>query len=924
MARLRVLLAGIFRRGRVETELSDEIEFHIDARVRHLVEQGLPLDDARRQARIEFGSVERYKEEVRVVRGYSLVDELRADLRSGLRSLRRAPGFTAAAAISLALGIGANTLVFGLLDATLLRPLDLPQPERLVTVWNVPDVTRPDQLGTSSIARFYAMRDMAQAFQSVAAHNGIACGLKTLGLEDGSTPPERIVGQSVSPSMFRTLGVEPVMGRTFTEEEDLADQVAPVIVLTHGMWQRRFGGDPAILGRTITIDRMATTVIGVMPPGFDLFGPQVEFLLPLCLTRAQVESRVGGNTVIARLKPGVSIAQAQAEVDAISARLAASDPVRHKGQGSRVEPYQRSRARLAGVAGQPSGDYGSSLLILQGAVAFVLLIACANVAGLLLARAASRRTEVAVRMALGAGRWRVVRQFVTENLPLALLGAVGGVLLARVGLAVFVATAPPDVPRLEHLAIDLRVLAFTAATVLLTTAVFAIAPALQASNVPFVSAVKESSRSATLDGRRQGPRRLLVTAQVALALVLLVGAGLLIHSFVRVVRNELGANPRNLLTFDFRYPQRGSYTLIGRYRDGSLYEVDPRPAEAAERVLDRLETLPGIVAVAAINRSPFSGSTLLVPFILDGHPDTAPVATPADMAARPTVDYIAITRGYFNVMGIPIRRGRDFTARDDGRAAFVVILNETMARQYFANDDPIGKYMRLDALPDEPLRQIVGVVGDTRTGPFQGVHEPAVYVPHLQQTSRFGGPAVYSRIGMNFVVRTLGGPMAMLPSIKRAVAEIDVATPVAGATTVEQTLDVQVRHLRLYMLLLTMFGVVSAILAATGIYGVMAHAVAERTREIGIRMALGASLWDVLVMVLRHATLVVGAGLVLGVTASLALGRLIASNLFQVTPTDPVTYAAVSVLLLLVAVIACLVPGRRAATVNPTVALKYE
>jgi putative ABC transport system permease protein len=312
-----------------------------------------------------------------------------------------------------------------------------------------------------------------------------------------------------------------------------------------------------------------------------------------------------------------------------------------------------------------------------------------------------------------------------------------------------------------------------------------------------------------------------------------------------------------------------------------------------------------------------------VPFVVDGHPETLGVSG-ADASARPTVDYIAITRGYFDVMGIPIRRGRDFTARDDGRAAYVAIVNETMARQYFANDTPVGKFIRLDSLPDEPLRQIVGVVGDTRTGPFQSAHEPAVYVPHLQQTSRFGGPAVYSRIGMYFVVRTLGEPMAMLLSIKRAVAEVDAVTPVAGAGTVEQTLDVQVRHLRLYMLLLTVFGAVSVILAATGIYGVMAHAVAERTREIGIRMALGASLVDVLVMVLRQGTLVIGAGLVVGLAASLALGRVIAASLFQVTPTDPATYAAVCALLLLVAGVACLIPGKRAATVDPTVALKHE
>jgi putative ABC transport system permease protein len=923
-AALRSFVTGLVRRHRVEDDLSEEIAFHLEARVDDLTRCGMSPDEARRRARQEFGSLERYKEEVRSARGLRLVDELRSDLLYGWRALRRSPGFTIVAVASLALGVGANTLVFSLLDATLLRPLDLPDSDRLVAIWTVP-TENPEQLGTSSIPRYFALRDQARSFDSVAAFNGIACGVKTLGYERDGAAAERILGQTVSPTMFRTLGVQPIMGRTFTDAEDVVDQVAPVVLLSHRSWQRRFAGDPAIVGKTITLDNAATTVIGVLPEGFEFFGTDREFFAPLCLTRAQVESRVGGNSVVGRLKPGVSIAQAQAELDALALQFAASDPARHRNLGFHIESLKRSEARLFNATGQPSGEYGPSLVILQGAVAFVLLIACANVAGLLLARGTTRQTELALRITLGAGRRRVLRQVMAESFPLAVVGAAFGVFLAWLGLKLFLTIATAGYPRLEGVSLDLRVLGFTAIVALSTSVVFAIVPAMQASRITLAEASVRSNRTATGNAARQRTRSVLVAGQVALALVLLVGAGLMIHSFIRVLENELGADPRNLLTFDFRFPSRESFKGVGMYRGSGLFEVSPIPARTVDRVVERLQSVRDVAAVAAVSAPPFGGQSFTIPFVIEGRP-LPPAATPGLVSAadQQTADYFAITPGYFDVMNIPLMRGRDLTVHDRADAPLVVIISETMARRFFPDQDPVGQYVRFDFVPNEQRRQIVGVVGDTLLGPLQTIHTPAVYVPHVQQGPTFVGPFVYLRIGMTFVLRTAGEPRAALPRIKSAVAEIDRATPVAEVRTVEETLSSHVRQLRLSMWLLGMFGAVAALLAGTGLYGVIAYSVAQRTREFGVRMALGATAARVLAMVLRHAMGIIGSGLALGFFAALLLSRLIQTSLFQVTPTDPATYVSVALVLLLIAAIACLIPVRRATAVSPIVALRHE
>jgi putative ABC transport system permease protein len=920
-------------RWRQDRELDEEIEAHLDLEVRANLDRGLTPEQARAAAFRRFGNRTQVKERAREGDPFFSLETFGRDALYGLRSLRRSWGFSAAAIVSLALGIGANTLIFSVLDSTLLKPLALPDPDRLVVLWNVPDRSKPDQLGTSSIPRYYAFRDRSQSFESVAAFNGLACGIRNLGFDQDGVPPERILGQTISPSMFQVLGVSPAMGRAFTDDEDRADNVAPVALISHRTWQRRFGGDAQVVGKTLTLNRVPTTVIGVLPEQFDFFGRDLEFFAPLCLTRAQELSRVGGNTIVARLKPGISIAQAQAEVDSISAQLAASDPARHQGIGTRVELLQRAQARYFNTDGRPSGDYRSALLILQGAVAFVLLIACANVAGLLLARTASRRGEVALRLALGAGRWRLVRQLVTESFPLAVVGGTLGVVLSWVGLRLFLRMAPPGFPHLDQVSLNVRVLGFTALIVVVTTVLFAVVPAIQASKATLVDPMRDSGRSATGGVERQRARSLLVTGQVALALVLLIGAGLMFKSFVRVIEHDLGADPQNLLTFDFRLQwgagssdSEGVKPLAERYRDMSLWEVSSGPGLTFDRVLARLRTLPGVASAAAVSAPPFGSQNLALPFLIEGRPvPTSPsIRGEGRIETQQTANYSAVSSGFFNTMRIPVLRGRDFSEHDTVDQPYVAIVNQTFASRYFPDADPIGKRLALDFVPNEPQREIVAVVGDTAVGPLQHQQEPAIYVHHLQQTSRFAGPWVYMRVGMTFVLRTTGDPMRMVESVKRAVAEVDRNTPVAAVQTMEQTLDGQIRNLRLYMFLIGIFGGVAALLAATGIYGVMAYSVAERTREIGIRMALGARARDVLRTVLGQATWMIGTGLVAGLAVALAITRVIQSVLVEVTATDPATFGAVTAILASIAAIACVVPTRRATSVDPTVALKFE
>jgi putative ABC transport system permease protein len=828
------------------------------------------------------------------------------DIVYGFRMLLKKPGFTVVAALSLALGIGANTVIFSLINTTLLRPLSYPDANRLVMIWSVP-LDSKDQLDGVLAPNYTAFREKAQSFEAMGGIRGNVC---SVGADDHGHPPERVDCENYTPSMFQALGVKPLLGRVLAEDENQVDNPAPVLLISSRFWQRHFNNDPHVIGTTMRVDGVVKTIIGVMPPNFYVWEDQADFWTPLNWTHTEVRSTQYTMGVVARLKPGVPLKQAQAEMDTLASQLAISDPDRNKKRGAVVQTMTESLY----------GGLRSPLLLLQGAVAIVLLIGCANVAGLLLARAASRRTEIAIRTAIGAGRWRIIRQLITESVPLSLLGGLAGIFLAWGGLRLFVATAPPGFPRLNELSLDLPVLGFTVLVAMLTAVLFGIVPAIQASNPDLVGSLKESGRSGTDGVARQHMRSVLVTVQIAMALILLIGAGLMINSFVRIQNNPLGADPKGLLTFDFRFSRDEAIKEYGRYRNAGLWDVSPVTNLTFQRVYERVQNLPGVLSAAGASTPPMAGA-LNMGFLIEGRP--APPPTDNGQPGQ-TASYIAITPNYFGTLRTPILQGRDFTDRDTASGSPVIIINQTMAKRFWPAESPLGKHIRMDYVPDEPLREIVAVVGDVRMNRQQRQIGPAVYIPHLQQTPRWMGAGYSTRAGMFFVMRTSGDPLSLTTSVQRAVAEVDHNKPVASIRTVEDYLDQQVQYVRLYVLLLSIFGAIAAGLAAIGIYGVMSYSVAERTREIGIRMALGASIGDVLRLVVLQALVLLSIGLTLGLAGSFALTRYLKSALYEVTATDPATYISVSLLLAAVAVIACLVPTRRAVSVNPTVALRYE
>jgi putative ABC transport system permease protein len=827
----------------------------------------------------------------------------RQDLLFGARMLLARPGFTIAAVLSLALGIGANTTIFSLIDSSLLAPLPYRQPDRLVALWTSL-VDRPAVRSSTTAQNYLAWKERARSFGAVGASFGFPVNLGTS--QDGS-PAERIDGTRFTASMWDVLGVRPLLGRVFTADEDRNGSPAPVAVLSYGFWQRRFNGDPRIVGQTIRLDGVETDIIGVMPEGFDFASVDTALWSPAGFSPQQLTSAASFLMVSARLRPGVTIAQAQAEMKALSQGLAAESP-------------ERNRNVTVAVQGLRSAFYDDvqrPLLVLQGTVGFVLLIACANIAGLLLARSASRRTEIAVRSSLGAGRARLIRQLLTENVLLAVIGGIVGCGFAWAGLRALVAALPPDVPGLINAHIDLRVLLATALLSVATGVIFGLAPALQTSVVDLSSALKESGRDGMVAGPTQRFRSALVTVQIGLALMLLIGAALMANSLLKLLNNPLGADPKNVLTFEFRFPQNELMRAVDRYRGVGLWEIFPVTDLTFDRVWERIQTIPGVRSAAAISRAPLSGNAMGMQFFIEGRP--RPESGNGQNAA-----YFAITPRYFETMKIPILRGRDFTRRDTATSPLVIIINRTMAQRYWEGQDPIGQHVTLDFVPDEQPRVIVGVVADSVIGRFQRQPTPMIYVPHLQQQNRWQGPAWDYRAMMAFVMRTSGEPMALAQSVRRAVTEIDPGKPAANIRTVEDYLGQQARGLELYATLLGIFGAAAGLLAALGIYGVMAYTVAQRTREIGVRMALGAGGFGVMRMVLLRAAILLAIGLVLGLGGAVGLTRVLASELYEVSPTDPMTFVVVTIGLSVVAAAACLVPTWRAVNVNPTVALRYE
>ena len=798
------------------------------------------------------------------------------DIRYGIRNLARHPGFTAVAVITLALGIGANTAIFSVVNAVLLRPLPLADPERLVWLWD----TQP-QLATTptSLPDFLGWKQQNQSFEHLAA---FISGKSFVDAGDGTT--DTPIGL-VTPELFSVFQVNPILGRTFTDEETLPGRFR-VAVLSHSMWQSRFGSDRNVSGRTIQVNGAAYTIIGVMPAGFS-YPDRAELWRPLPIDPAKLDPGPHYLNVVGRLKPGVTLAQAQADMSTIAARLSQQYKEKNAGHGVKLES-------LTNVV---VGDIGPALYVLLGAVGFVLLIACANLANLMLARVGARQKEITVRTALGASRLRIVRQLLTESIMLAVAGGLAGLLLAIWAVSWIVSFSADTIPRVQEISVDRRVAGFTLLISVLTGVLFGLAPALHVSRPDLTDALKESGRT-TAGLRRNRLRSGLVMSEVALSLVLLVGAGLMIRSFAKLNQVDPGFDPNRVMT-------------LGVSLLRSKYPEDEQVAQTYSQILDRAAAVPGVVSAGAISDLPLTGSNTSDSFTIEGRP-------PIARESWPSTEYHVVTPRYFESMGIPLLSGRDVAPSDTRRSPNVVLINETFARRHFAGENPLGHRLKLQGQERDPLL-IIGVVANARQIGLDEPPRPELYVPLLQDPLS----TEYQR-SMTIVARSKSDPGTLAAPLRAAVTAADKSMPVYAFKPMTEYLRDSLARRRFNLILLTVFGCVALTLAAVGIYGVISYGVTQRTHEMGIRMALGAKPRDVLKLVVRQAMMVALIGVGIGLLASWALTRLMKGLLFSVSVTDPITFVAIAVLMSLIALLACLVPARRATKVDPLVALRYE
>lgn len=797
------------------------------------------------------------------------------DLRFGARMLLKRPGFTAVAVLILALGIGANSAIFSVINGVILRPLDYADPDRLVVVWE--KIKQTDQLELAP-DDYFDYRDSAQFIEHLAASDRRNYNLT------GGDDPVRIEGAAVTASLFPALGVAPALGRTFSPEEDRAG-ADPVVVLSYGLWQRRFGGDPKIIGRAISLSGAAHTVIGVMPASFQFPPSQAQsgVVRSELWTPRRLETETGRNShslfVVGRLKPGVTMAQAKAGIETIAARRQQTSRDTHESIGANTLPLGDQVARRI----KPS------LMALLGAVGIVLLIACANVANLLLLRAASRRKEIAIRAAMGAGRARLLRQLMIESLLLALLGGGAGLLIAYWGVDALLTLGGGVIPRADEVTVDARVLGFTLLISLLTGVIFGLIPALRASGLDLNEALRDGGRISTGGSNRL--RGALVVAEVALALVMLIGAGLLIKSFWRLQQVAPGFNPENLLAME---------TSLASAR----YDTPQSQAAFFKQTLERINSLPGVQSAAIVNNPPLSSRRSVDGFLIEGRPE------PRSRSETPLADYRSISPDYFRAMNIPISQGRAFTEADAADAPPVAIVNEAVVRRYWPNESPIGRRIKMR----DRWQTIVGVVGDVRQSGLDAEASTHVYMPFAQNPQ--------GRMGL--VIRTSAEPMSLAAAVRNQIGAIDKDQPVYNVQTMERTVADSVSPRRLNMLLLGILAAVALALALTGIYAIIAYSVAQRTREIGVRIALGAQRRDVMRLVVGHGMSLALLGVAVGLALALGLTRFLSGLIYDVSATDPATFAAVVALLAIVALVACYIPARRATKVDPMIALRYE
>ena len=806
------------------------------------------------------------------------------DIRYGIRGLLKHPGFTAIVVVTLALGIGANTAMFSVINAVLIRPLPYNEPERLVTIWEESPERGMYQMPVS----FANLRDWVEqnhTFDQISAYTFTNLNLT------GAGEPARLLTVRSSANLFPLVGATPLLGRAFLPEED-REGANRVVILGHNLWQSRFSSDPGIVGKSLTLNNQSHTVVGVMssnfqfPVGFGYMGKvlnePIDFYVPLAASGRETERGNYSFFAIGRLKPGVTIDQARAEMTMIERRLEQQYPDGNAGIGISLVPTQEQTVK----------EIRPALLVLLGAVAFLLLIACANIANLLLARAASRKKEIAIRTALGASRLRVLRLLLTESLMLSLAGGCLGFLLALWGTDALMALAPDNIPRLNEVGVDARVLAFTLAVSVVTGIVFGLIPGMHAAKPDLNEALKEGSRGSMASTAGKRTRSVLVAIEVALSLVLLIGAGLMIKSFLRLQQMNLGFNPDNVLAV--------SLTL-----SNSRYPAERQQAAFFQEALERLQSLTGVKSVGATTGLPLTLSVSGSDFRIEGRPEP-------EAGKEMIINTRSVSPGYFDTLAIPLSKGRDFSNRDKSDAPKAAIINQDLARIYFPNEDPIGKRITFD--DGKSWISIVGVIGDVKQLGLESSAKPEVYFPYLQAAAP----------SMSLVVRTASSPLSLAAAVKTQIQLIDKDLPIDEAKTMQQLLAESTSGRRFNMLLLTVFAVVALLVAVVGIYGVMSYTVTQRTHEIGIRVAVGAQSGDVFRMVIGQGMMLAMIGVAFGLVGAFALTRLMTSMLFGVEPTDPATFITIALLLTGVALVACYIPGRKAAKVDPLLALRYE
>ena len=877
-----------------EAEIIEELAQHLDDRYEQLLQGGATKEEAYQAVLLELTESDFLVQELRRVerpvqqepvvlgarRRMNMFGDLWQDLRYGLRMLVKNPGFTIVAVIALALGIGANSAIFSVVNTVLLRPLPYKDPDRLVMVWE-DDTKHGYPRDTPAAANYIDWRDQNQVFEGMAAMADLSINLTGVG------EPERIDGRRVSANLFSLLGVEPQLGRAFLPEEDQPGS-NHVVIISHGLWQRRFGSDMNITGKPLTLNGESYTVVGVMPSHFQFPSREAELWVPIAFDSKEAANRARHYLqVVARMKPSVTLQQAQTEMKAIAARLQQQYPDDNTDLGAVVTPLHEHVA----------GDIRPALLILLGAVGFVLLVACANVANLLLARAAGRQKEIAVRIALGASRLRLIRQFLTESILLAALGGVVGLLLSVWGVNLLKAFIPENISQATAITIDARVLGFTILVSLLTGLIFGLAPATQSSNFNLNETLKEGGRDSSSGTRGNRIRGLLVIAEVAVSLILLIGAGLLINSFLRLRSVDPGFRADKLLTMKVVLPKQ-------KYADQTQ-----RSAFYTE-LIRRIEALPGVRSAAVTNWIPLVRQGDSVGVSIEGRPAPEPGKMP-----------IAVTRiispHYFSTMGIQLLQGRQFDERQDrADSAGVVIISETMARRFWPGEDPLGKRLS-PGMPESPedWLTIIGVAKDVRQFELNADPKPQMYLTYTQ--AGFFPPN-------DLVVSTDVEPLSLATTVRQTVWEIDKDQPVSNISTMEDVLSESIARQRFSMLLLGIFAAVALVLAAVGIYGVMSYSVAQRTHEFGIRMALGAQQSDVLKLAVGEGLKLVLIGVAIGLATAFILTRVMSSLLFGVSATDPTTFIIISLVLISVALLASYIPARRATKIDPMIAMRYE